>query len=306
MSSADHPHREILLVSDGKPGHVNQSLGLAEALCRQRPELTVREVPAATGPGAWLRALLPARADTDAPALAIGAGHGTHAELLRWRRRGSRAIVLMRPTLPLRYFDLCIEPRHDGGSESESRWLSDGPINRLQPQSPRGDFNMILVGGPSDHYDWDDTALLGQIARICSADSRWVLSTSRRTPPAFLAELEALELPTLEAHAADDLPADWLAKEMPRAAQCWVTPDSASMVYEALTAGCAVGLFDLPAQNHSRVATGVESLVARGLCTRFRDHDRALDRGDELQIPDQAFAEADRLAERILALGWLE
>jgi hypothetical protein len=41
------------------------------------------------------------------------------------------------------------------------------------------------------------------------------------------------------------------------------------MVYEALTAGCRVGLLDLPEKAHSRVAKGVMGLKAKGLVSQF-------------------------------------
>ena len=292
---------DICVISDGKAGHRNQSLGLAEALQRQRPALEIGERLAERRGGALLQAIAPSRRAASAPTLVIGAGHGTHAELLYWRRRGSRAVVLMRPSLPLRCFDLCIEPRHDGGSEGARRWLSTGPLNRVVPAAERRDLGLVLIGGPSPHFQWDGEALLAQLAALCSDSRPRVLTTSRRTPPAFLAALRAQALPGLEALAAEELDVDWLARTLPAASTCWVTPDSASMVYEALTAGCAVGLFDLAAIPDSRVARGVQELVEQDLCTPFT----AIAAGAELPVPRSPLAEADRMATRLLELGWL-
>ena len=293
---------DIWVVSDGKAGHRNQSLGLAEALLRQRPAARIAEVPATPGLRTLLAACLPARRETPGPALLIGAGHGTHASLLRWRRRlAARTIVLMRPSLPRALFDLCIEPRHDGGAESERRWLTDGPLNRMRPAATKRDPGIILIGGPSPHFHWDSDALLTQLARICSGDRAWVLSTSRRTPSEFLPCVQGLALPGLVCHDCRALPGDWLAATLPGAAHCWVSPDSASMVYEALTAGCAVGVFDLPARTGSRVARGVGDLLERGLCRSFTQFAQ----GAALQPPIPPLAEADRCAARIVERGWL-
>ena len=292
---------DILVISDGKAGHYNQSLGLAEALCRLRPAARLEEQPATRGSLSLVRALLPRFRDPEAPALVIGAGHGTHANLLQWRRRGSRAIVLMRPSLPLRFFDLCIEPRHDGGLENERRLLSKGPLNRIRPSARRSDEGLLLIGGPSPHFEWNSQVLLGQIARICDGERRWLLSTSRRTPATFLPALRELELPGLDIHDATALPAGWLAEKLSEAAQSWVTPDSASMVYEALSGGGAVGLFDLPPAADSRVAAGIQSLVSQQLCTTFA----AFDTGTPLRAPEPPLAEADRIARLIEQRGWL-
>jgi mitochondrial fission protein ELM1 len=294
--------QEIWVASDGKAGHLNQSLGLAEALQRLRPALAIREVPAQRGVAATLRALMPSASRSEAPALVVGAGHGTHASLIHWRQRGAtRSIVLMRPSLPRRFFDLCIEPQHDGGAETRNRWLSLGPLNRMRPAAVRDGSGLLLIGGPSPHFDWDSEALLDQLAALCSGADAWDLTTSRRTPADFLQRLRARKLPGLRALAADALPPGWLLERLPRAPRCWVTPDSASMVYEALTAGCAVGLLDLPARAGSRVAAGLAQLGAQGWCTAYSDHDSR----EPLRPPPRPLAEADRLASRIVEAGWL-
>jgi mitochondrial fission protein ELM1 len=290
----------IAVVSDAKPGHLNQSLGLAEALQRQRPGLSVREIPAFSR-GRALSTLL-AGDRRDDIALLIGAGHGTHLSLLALRRVARcPSIVLMRPSLPGILFDLRIEPRHDGGRESERCWLSDGPLNRMQPSAGVRAGGMMLIGGPSPHYAWDAASLLRQIEHLCDGSRHWQLSGSRRTPQGFLEALRDRQLPGLELHDAASLPPGWLAGQLPQMQSCWVTPDSASMVYEALTAGCAVGLFDLPAQSGSRVAGAVSALIDRNLLTPFS----GFSRGSELKLPPTPFAEADRCAKRILELGWI-
>src|SRR5574340_1756334 len=101
----------VWVVSDGKPGHLNQSLGLAEALSRATPT-EVHTLPALPALRAWLALLvqrIPGIA-LRAPDLIIGAGHATHPPLPAARRaRGGRAVVLMKPSLPRRWFDLCID-----------------------------------------------------------------------------------------------------------------------------------------------------------------------------------------------------
>jgi mitochondrial fission protein ELM1 len=298
MAGEAHTPGAIWVLSDGKAGHLNQSLGLAEALLRLRPGGTIRELPARRGD--LLRAGLPGRAPAAPPALLLGAGHATHGSLVYWRRRTRRpAIVLMRPSLPMGLFDLCVVPRHDGVAERPRCWLSDGPLNRVRPAAEREDHGVILLGGPSPHFTWDSAAILEQLTRVC-ARGAWRLSTSRRTPPALLAQIQECRLPGLEARSFADWPAGWLAAELARARHCWVTPDSASMVYEALTGACAVGLFDLVAAPGSRVAAGVRELVQRGLCI---DHAAFL-RGVQPSPPAAAFAEADRIAARLVDEGW--
>jgi hypothetical protein len=64
------------------------------------------------------------------------------------------------------------------------------------------------------------------------------------------------------------------------------------MVYEALTAGVATGLLDLPARGRSRVVEGLRQLAAAGQVTGFADWVA----GNSLQQPAGDFDEARRCA----------
>ncbi|MDQ2694705.1 MAG: mitochondrial fission ELM1 family protein, partial [Pseudomonadota bacterium] len=108
--------RVIWRFSDGRPGHDNQSLGLAEALARLMPVqvFTLAPLPPLPALAGLLTGRAPAALRLPAPDLILGAGHRTHLSLLAARRsRGGRAVVLMSPSLPLRWFDLCLIPEHD-------------------------------------------------------------------------------------------------------------------------------------------------------------------------------------------------
>ena len=71
--------------------------------------------------------------------------------------------------------------------------------------------------------------------------------------------------------AWNSCPPGWLADTLAVTESVWVTEDSVSMVYEALTAGCCVGLLKLPAATEGRVMRGVQRLVSEGVVTRFDD-----------------------------------
>ena len=239
----------VWIVSDGKPGHVNQSRGLAEALARATAtEIhTLRALPPWR---AWLALLLKTRlnpscfvvasasafsheaegrggkqsstpaasatsgspqpfgprddeinqrsrntSDTPLPKpdLIIGAGHATHPTLLAARRaHGGRAVVLMKPSLPRRCFDLCILPRHDGVAADAHTLVTDGALNRVRPATASdANHGLILIGGASPHFEWDSDAIQVQIKSLLARtpDMQWTLATSRRTPANFLALL---------------------------------------------------------------------------------------------------------------------
>ncbi len=300
--TADVRPQVVWVVSDGKPGHVNQSLGLAEALARSIPTAihTLRVPPALRTVLAWTlrRPLAPG---LPAPDLILGAGHATHLALLAARRaHGGRAVVLMKPSLPRRCFDLCIVPRHDGIEADARTLVSEGALNRIRPALDADPAQgLILVGGPSAHFDWGSTAVSRQIDTLVerTPSMRWTLTTSRRTPTDFAAQLPVSPALDIVPHTAT--PPDWLPTQFARCGTVWVTPDSASMVYEALTAGAAVGVFDLPTKPYSRVARAVEQLADAGRVTHLASW-RATGTLPRVTPP---LAEADRCAHWILE--WL-
>jgi len=284
--------------SDGKAGHDNQSRGLCEALARLRPVDVVTLAPLPSGAAllTLLRGRVSAWRDLPAPDLLLGTGHGTHLSLLAARRsQGGRTVVLMRPSLPLRCFDLCLIPEHDAPPRRPGVLVTRGVLNRIQPSAAlEPDRGLLLIGGPSSHFDWDDVGLQRQITRIVAADPtiRWVLTTSRRTPPSFLETLTVSAEPGLTVVPVTETGPDWLPAQLARASRVWASADSVSMVYEALTAGAAVGVLDVPSKHPSRVGWGLRQLAAQGWVTPFTDWQRS----QRLSRPDVVFNEAERCA----------
>jgi len=297
------PILSIWVLGDGKPGHENQALGLAEALGRLRPCAMERvSLAGKRGLVRRVRAALRATVDLPKPDLLIAAGHATHPSLL-WLARKHRvpAIVLMRPSLPLSWFDLCIAPAHDFGlaTAPANVLTTSGALNRVRPPASaarRG--GLLLVGGPSATHAWDADALLDRLARICGEASSgpWLLTDSRRTPPGFLARVRQ-RLPAVAVFPHAETPPDWLPARLAEAADVWATEDSVSMVYEALSSGARVGLLPLPrCKPNSRVLRGLEHLVAKGWLTPFQNWSPA----HGLTAPPQPLQEATRCAERVL------
>jgi len=293
----------VWVVSDGKPGHVNQSLGLAEALTRAAPAVThiVPALPAWRAWLAWLLKRLPSNA-LPAPDLIVGAGHATHMTMLAARcTRGGRTVVLMKPSLPRRWFDLCILPQHDGITADSHTLVTEGALNRIRPAAARdANRGLLLIGGTSPHFEWDGDAIQLQIKSILTRTpgTQWTLTTSRRTPAEFLSELPPYPNLTVVPHTAT--PPDWLPAQLARCGIVWVTPDSASMVFEALSAGADVGVFDLPVNPKSRVGLAIAQLADAQRITRFVKWCAS----DNLYPNQHPLAEADRCATWILT--WLK
>ena len=284
---------------DGKRGHENQSLGLLTALGEEHAiEVHNISVAGRTLVDAWRAATrrFPPGENLPTPALHLGAGHQTHLPMLAAKRaRGGRIVVLMKPTLPTSWFDLCAIPEHDNPQPRPNILPTRGVINRARSaRTAASTKGLILIGGPSAHHDWSQDALLRQIVEITqdAGAMQWTLATSPRTPGATTAALRQLPAGNISLAPFQCVDANWLPEMLEVASQVWVSEDSVSMVYEALTAGAAVGVMSVPQKKSSRVSRGMTALAREGLITSFAGWQH----GHRLSAAPATFNEADRCA----------
>jgi mitochondrial fission protein ELM1 len=264
--------KTVWLISDGKKGHENQSLGLLQAL-EQHASITPVRLLIKDIPARWRDLLWPSKRFRQAlkpyphPDLIIGTGSRTHRYLLACKRATQApTIVLMAPARGLsNCFDRCIVPQHD--QRSGSRIIPTlGALNTVVPAAQRRpDSGLILIGGPSKHHDWDSTALNQQIEHILMADpqTQWTLTNSRRTPDASIQSIDTAFGSQLKIQRVDDCAPGWLAQQLSRVEKCWVSEDSVSMIYEALSGGAQVGILPVPRKrSEARILRGLEDLIA--------------------------------------------
>lgn len=296
-------HRTLVIwrFSDGRRGHDAQSRGLAEAIGRIRRS-DCHAIPVAGLVRSFvhlLRASFPPGADRPEPDLLIGAGHATHLPLLAARRaRGGRAVILMSPSIPARCFDLCIVPEHDEPAAGENLIVTQGPLNAVaMSRAHAADQGLILIGGPSRHFHWHEDRLAAQIKTIV-ADmcGNWCIADSPRTPPSTRRALRSLTRGGIAYAAWEETATHWLAGQLANAASVWASPDSLSMIYEALSSGAAVGVLQLPIRRRGRASRAVDNLAVRGMITTY---DQWL-AGTALAPLDKPLQEADRCAQLVL------
>lgn len=293
----------LWLITDNKPGHRSQLQGLAQALAA-RTAVEAHWIDAPRGRSAlwqWLAGRFAPGAALPDPDLILVAGHRTHlAGLAARRARGGRLIALMRPSLPLGWFDLCVIPQHDNPPARANVVATRGVLNTARPSPERAaDKGLFLIGGPSRHHGWDSAGLLAQIDAILTATPamRWTLTTSRRTPAETETALLALRARGVDVRPVRDTPPGWAMEQVARSAQAWVTEDSVSMVYESLTAGAATGLLAVPRLGETRITAGVADLQREGFVTAFAEWERS----GILRAPPARLCEADRVAEIVLS-----
>jgi mitochondrial fission protein ELM1 len=292
----------IWAFTDGKAGHENQTRGLLAALQRRGPtDVRWIKVPPYSSvlTNLMTKRFLPGVA-LPSPDYLVGAGHRTHLPMIAARRaRGGKSIVLMKPSLPRVWFDLCVIPEHDqvsGGNVITTR----GALNVMQPGKKDARAGLILIGGPSRHHGWREKEMIAQVAAIVQRETKmeWTLTTSRRTPPSSTTRLAEIKAKNFTIVPVRDTGPEWLPEKLAHATTAWVSEDSVSMVYEALTAGCATGILAVPARRRGKkkLQQGIDALVSDGLVMRYA----AWQEGGQPAAPDQPFNEAERVADWIL------
>jgi mitochondrial fission protein ELM1 len=305
MERRAKPARPVVVwrFADGLRGHENQSDGLIGALA-ERTSVSVHTVPTPRARRIYASWRALRGADTHnlpKPDLLIGTGVAAHLPMLVARRqRGGRTVVLMRPSFPMAWFDLVIAPAHDRLAPRRNLLITRGALNRLRPAAEKNPHEgLFLIGGPEREHLWAPEVLEAQITAIAARhpDVQWCAASSRRTPKDFLPHLRILGLANLETVAVEDVGADWLPQKLASAATVWVTEDSVSMLYEALTAGAATGLLSMPRRDDRASKRNLGGgLLAEGLVTSFDDWQK----GRPLAPPHEPLDEAGRCADWIL------
>ena len=178
-------------------------------------------------------------------------------------------------------------------------------INKGQHQEGCG---LILLGGVDDnsHY-WHSRQIAAMIEKIIvtEVDKSWTISSSPRTPAETVALISAL-LPrynNIRFFDYKDTPAGWIEEQYDRSSVVWVTADSISMVYEAISAGCRVGI--IPVQwrrTTGKFSRNERLLLKRKLVTPFA----AWQQDKTALLGPRELNEAQRCAAWILERWWPE
>lgn len=291
-----HHPLQLWVLTDQKPGHLSQLQGLVGRLS-VHANVDIHWINAGLikpTRSQWLRGRWPEKPKRT-PDIIIGAGSATHTLLLLARRAfACMAVVVMRPSLPLFLFDAAIVPRHDRPPVREHVLITQGVMNTVTPRqhNAKAELHTLLIGGISKHFEWSSERVVTQIKEIVAAqpDVEWTLTNSRRTPEDFKALMLATDIPQVHFFPHDLTPRGWLAQQLGNSCEVWVTPDSVSMVYEAITAGAATGLFQLKPLQQGRIHEGLKEILTLHLYTPFERWQKT----GELNAPKTPLWEAER------------
>ena len=152
----DTPQLVVWRFADGVRGHENQSDGLIAALAR-RTRVSVHTVSTPRNRRIevlWRTLLAVDYRTLPNPDLLVGTGQATHLPMLAARhRRGGHVVVLMKPSLPVAWFDLLIVPAHDHLQARPNLITTRGSLNRIRPAAEKNHHEgLILVGGPGREH----------------------------------------------------------------------------------------------------------------------------------------------------------
>ena len=293
--------------SDGKPGHDSQSIGLCSAIEKERKchRIDIAINPFSSNILDLLFKRFPAGENQAAPNIMIGAGHGTHLPMLAARRaRGGKIIVLMKPSLPLSLFDMCIIPGHDMPPQRDNVIATIGALNPIQfNQTKHPNTGLILLGGISKHYQWGNDLIIDQIHKIISkqSDIKWAIADSPRTPDDLLATINKLDLKNADILPHGKTNTKMLHELIFKAKTIWVSKDSISMIYESLSSGAEVGLLNVAQKNRTRLSNAVEELINAGRLTAFEQWEN----NPELKPKISETNEAKRCTQLLIEKGLL-
>ncbi len=246
--------KKLLILSDGKPGHVNQSvafarlLGLDYTVCRV--SLKSRFAKALSylldRLGIYSSSLYRIDGELSSEASAVvSAGSSTYyANRVIGRILKVPSIAIMYPGGYTPAFDLIVAQEHDSPPERDN--VLTIPINLSAPQ-PLGAVTRrdgvttiaVIIGGPSRHFSMDVDRLRRQLEKLYDLFPRadFIATTSRRTPVEVdrLIEEGPFSYRVIASRENVNPIADFLAM----ADYVFVTEDSTSMISEAVCFGAA-------------------------------------------------------------------
>lgn len=243
---------------DGRPGHEKQTRGILNRL-QERTRTEVFDVQVERKPimGQVLELLRYSASSLHQGDeqlsrcnFLIGAGTPTHLPMLAAKKRFAVPVITcMTPAPYLRgKFDLIFAPQHDGIAGGPAVIETIGPPTSNRNRGSHEENRVLLLCGGVDRrsHHWDSRITVGYLERIIQAGphKRYILSSSPRTPVEMILMLISLadQYDNVEFHDYRNTPPGWIEEEYGRCSQVWVTADSISMVYEALSSGCMVGI----------------------------------------------------------------
>ena len=252
--------KTIWRLLDGKTGHEKQSLALVKNL-KNQANCKIYNINIQDLQNPFLALILKKynlNKGLIRPDIAIGAGHKTHFHLLAIKRYfGAKIVVIMKPSLPLKLFDLCVIPKHDDIKSGSNVFITNTSlVNFNLNMKKKENMALFLIGGPSRHFHWDSKIILEQIKNISKKFKfkKLLITTSRRTPLDFIDEFNRLKIKNIQLYEHTKITNNWLDNNIIKVKNIWVTNDSYSMLIEAIASGAYTDILELKIKKKSKLS----------------------------------------------------
>ncbi|HEY5673712.1 MAG TPA: ELM1/GtrOC1 family putative glycosyltransferase [Malonomonas sp.] len=269
----------LLILSDGKPGHVNQSIAFARHLGRdyivQRVAFKTRAAKAfsylADRCGLLREQLFQTDKITGEYSAIVSAGSETYyANRVLARKLGLKSVAIMLPQGYRLDFDLIVAQQHDDPPQLSN--IVSLPINLsfVEPQGlvvaePGCRYVSIIIGGNSKQGDLDPETIRQQLTEIFRLfpDHRFWLTTSRRTPEVIEAVLKSFNFERAVFYSEEQI--NPIPDFLQHSEYVFLTADSTSMLSEAVSFGssCVEVLSLEHADRNSKFFRFIQGLVAQ-------------------------------------------
>lgn len=251
VNSANMKAKRLLILSDGKPGHVNQSIAFARHLGYDYDLSPVnfkfRGAKALSylldRLGFYSTFLFSSEVTQGTYAAVVSAGSGTYyANKTLANRLGCKSVAIMLPKGYRLDFDLIIAQQHDDPPDLEN--IVSLPINLtyVEPQGimtphPGEKYIALIIGGDSQHARMNVASLKGQLEQIFKLfpEHQVWMTTSRRTPAEVEEMLRAFKYKSSVFYSQE--PINPIPDFLHSSEYVFLTADSSSMISEAVSYG---------------------------------------------------------------------
>ena len=249
MSLKQKEEITIWAFKDGKKGHEKQLEALISEL-REHKKIKLHN-------------FIDYQDHNSTPDIILGAGNHSHTHMLMAKRRhqSARTIVLMKPSLrPTQWFDIAVVPDMDKYylGKPKNVITTKGVLSKHSNQEVVKKTGLIVIGGKSRHFHFRKKVIRQQIEWLLNDkfdDYKWKITTSPRSPN--------MDAPKHNGNAEffnwRDTSEDWLSNEMQKNEITFITPESVSTLYEALSTNTKVYVFHHEKHNseHGEISTKV-------------------------------------------------
>lgn len=248
------PGGKVLILSDGKPGHVNQSLAYARLLGKpyeiRRVAFKFRVLKALSyffdRIGVLTDHLFSIDGELPVCEQVVSTGSTTYyPNRVISKKLGAQSVAIMLPRgYQGAHFDLIIAQAHDNPPVTNHVLVLPVNLSCPQPQglvkrSGMGPCVAFIIGGPSRHFHMDNKALADQLDQIYTLfpGGEFFVTTSPRTPPEVDQLIQDRPFDYRVIYSREQL--NPIADFLEHSDYVFVTEDSTSMISEAVTFGRA-------------------------------------------------------------------